>query len=342
MFLGGAKIRLFSRSQACFLFFPKIRSRLLSIIDGHRRHHPDAHVGPDVVVYMYHSGDGGFGLFPVPEDLLMVDPFDLQDAVDAFCDGVVRGVVPFRHADPDMVFDEFVDILVAGILHSLVGVVYRAAEVAAPCRTYGHRQRLHGVVGLQRVGQAPAYHRMGVCVGDQVQIQNVPLYPYVCDVGRPYMVDVQCGDARNQVGVLPVHVVGIRRMDPFGTFQFESHRRVRLEEGVPPPGDLLTDILPHQRVEFRPAYPGHQPPVIADMLFYQLRPLCLRHDHCGLLVVPLAFPAKQSAQYLHADLGVFFAQRRHCLAPSFFNMLMPSSASAISISFSYARLRIRS
>lgn len=93
-FLGGLR--------AFFLFFPKIRSWLLSIIDCHRRHHPDAHVGPDIVVYMYHPGDGGFGLFHVTEDLLVVYPFDLEDSVDSFGDGVVRRVVPFRHADPDV------------------------------------------------------------------------------------------------------------------------------------------------------------------------------------------------------------------------------------------------
>ena len=134
MFLGDTKIRLFPKSQAFFLFFPKIRPRLLSIIDRHRCLHSDALVGPDMVVYMYHLGDGVFGLFPVAEDLLMVYPFDLEDAVDAFGDGVVRGIVPFCHADPDMVFDERVDILVAGVLHPLVGVVCCAAEVAAPRR----------------------------------------------------------------------------------------------------------------------------------------------------------------------------------------------------------------
>ena len=82
--------------------------------------HANAGVWAAVVVEADEAGD------PLPcvtdclEAPLTVDDFRLEDAVHAFCNGVVRGLVVLRHGDADAVFPQFVRIGITAVLHAAV------------------------------------------------------------------------------------------------------------------------------------------------------------------------------------------------------------------------------
>lgn len=80
--------------------------------------------------------------------------------------------------------------------------------------------------------------------------------------------------------------------------------------------------------------------VVVHHINKKLTTLLLRNNDFRLLIVPLATFAKQPAEGIHAFRWILLTQRRYCLAPPFFKIEMPSSFSAISISFSKARVRI--
>lgn len=336
------KITLFSGIAVVFFFFPKVFPGFGTVVHLHRGLVADAHMWAYVVVDVNHSGDTAFRVRKVGEEFLVVNPLDLEDAVHTLGDGVVGGLVALGHTDADVVFGECVHISVAGVLRAAVGVVYGGAEVAASGRLDGHLQRLHGAFRLERLRQAPAYHGVGECVGDQMQVQHVALYPHVGDVGHPDVVDVLNLQSLHQIGVLAVDVVGIGRVYRLVAGQPVVLRRVEFQERVAPTGYLFPQVGGKQDVQFHSADSRTQPAVVVDEACQQFRALALGHDDLASLVVPLAMFAKQTAQELHTGVRILLAQRRHCLAPSFFNMLIPSSLSAVSISTSYPRQRIRS
>ena len=196
--------------QQLSVFFPKILARSLTAIHVHWLLVAYAHVRSYVVVEVYLSPNLTQGFLIVPEHGQVIYPLVFEDAVHAFGHGVVSGIVTLSHADADMVFHEDADVLLAGILHSAVGVVNRAAEVAAPCCLHSHLQRSGCVFRLKRLGQAPPQHGVGVAVGHQVQVEHVILNPYIGDVGIPDMVGIQGCETNCQVGILEIYVVGVR------------------------------------------------------------------------------------------------------------------------------------
>lgn len=115
MIVWQCKSTHFFSIGSVFVFFPQIFAGFCTLIHLHRGLHPYAHVRTYIVVEVYHIGDTLLRLPIVGEEFLVVDPLDLEDAVHALGDGVVRGLVALGHADADVMLDEGVHIAVAGI-----------------------------------------------------------------------------------------------------------------------------------------------------------------------------------------------------------------------------------
>lgn len=324
------------------VFFPKIPARNLTAIYIHRFLVAYAHVRPDVVVEVYFTPDLLQGFLIAPEHGQVIYPLVFEYAVHALGHGIVRGIVALRHANADMMLHEDADILLAGVLHAAVGVVNRAAEVAAPCCLHSHLQRLGCVFRLQCLGQAPAQHSVGVAVGHQVQVEHIVLYPYIGNVGIPDVVGIQGGEADCQVGILEVHVVGVRRMPRLLLRQHQLVTTQQIQERVASSNELTPKFLRQQHVQLHTAKARSLHAIPLHILDDYLYPLHLSVQHLALLVVPLPTLVKQSAKRLHTLLRKLLAERIYRLTPSFFNIEMPSSRSAISITFSKARQRMRS
>ena len=128
--------------QVFIFLFPKILARHLAVVYIHRLLIADTHMGPNVVVEVYHRRDFSQGLCVVAEHSLMVEPLVLEDTVHTLCYGVVRGIVTLGHADAYMMLHEDSDVLLAGILHATVGMMDGTAEISASSRPDGHLQSL--------------------------------------------------------------------------------------------------------------------------------------------------------------------------------------------------------
>lgn len=98
--------------------------------------------------------------------------------------------------------------------------------------------------------------------------------------------------------------------------------------------NIFTELRLEEDVQFHTAYPGTAGTIVEYIVNYQFTPLLLRNHKLAACVIPLAFLAKQPTEEFHGYTGKLLTQRRYCLAPSFFKMLIPSSDSAISMSFS--------
>ena len=113
-----------------------------------------AHVRPPAVVETDVPAYGVAGLRHVAEGAAAVHRLLLDDAVDAFGHGVVRGVVVLGHANGYAVPAEFPDVGVAAVLHAAVGVVYEAVEPVAAAHggglAYGLAEGVERLRGAQR------------------------------------------------------------------------------------------------------------------------------------------------------------------------------------------------
>ena len=133
---------LFLTMQVFIFLFPKILARHLAVVYIHRLLIADTHMGPNVVVEVYHRRDFSQGLCVVAEHSLMVEPLVLEDTVHTLCYGVVRGIVTLGHADAYMMLHEDSDVLLAGILHATVGMMDGTAEISASSRPDGDDSKL--------------------------------------------------------------------------------------------------------------------------------------------------------------------------------------------------------
>ena len=80
----------------------------------------DAHVWSAVVVEVDKAAYDLTGMFPGVELTLAIDTFFLDYAIDALCDGIVRGLVILGHGDGYAIRLEYGDIGVAAVLHTPV------------------------------------------------------------------------------------------------------------------------------------------------------------------------------------------------------------------------------
>ena len=71
---------------------------------------------------------------------------------------------------------------------------------------------------------------MGVAVGYQVQVEHVALYPNVGDVGMPHVVGILGHKPDRQVGILEVHMVGVRSVPRLLLWQHEVMATQQIQE----------------------------------------------------------------------------------------------------------------
>ncbi len=84
----------------------------------------DAHVRTTMVVEGDETGNDVVSFHPIGELRLAIDYFVLYHAVDSLGNGIVGRRVILRHADGDVVFLQFGDVVVTAVLHPSVGMIY--------------------------------------------------------------------------------------------------------------------------------------------------------------------------------------------------------------------------
>ena len=88
--------------------------------------HANAHMWTLRVVKAYYSIQNGFALVPCGY-FHLVQPLDLQYAVGAVGNGVLKWVAALRHANLNPMFLQFCHILVATVLTASVRVMYKTS-----------------------------------------------------------------------------------------------------------------------------------------------------------------------------------------------------------------------
>ena len=222
-----------------------------------RRFVSDAHVQPSVVVEVdvafYHPA----GMLKGVEALLPVDTFHLYYTVGPLGDGIVRRLVVLAHGDGDSIRLEHGYVGIAAVLHATVGVMDESLEDFAARHGYGlidgHPQCLHGDGCLECPGQSPADNLVRVGIGDQVQVAHVAACQGdVGDVGSPKLVGCGRDKAPDQVLVLVVAVVGVRRVAGLRLGKHQPLAAHQHKEAVTP----RHEVAPEHRYE-------HQPQLVA-------------------------------------------------------------------------------
>jgi len=200
------------------------------------------------------------------------------------------------------------------------------------CRSlpYGHAESRQRVLCLQRVGQAPPHDLARVGIGHQVQVAAAVRQVDVRDVAHPQLV-TSCGnEAADEVLVLVVAVVRVRRVPGLGAALHQAGVAQKAQERVAPRHPVtLEHALRHQpelqvadaRVHFTDLPHG-----IDDATHAQH----VTGIVTATLVIRLLGVAKQSAAILYR-IARIATQAIYCLAPDFFLMRMPCS-SAMSMS----------
>lgn len=162
------------------------------------------------VVEMYEPADDIPGMFNVAERLSRIYFLRLDNAVDPFCHGIVRGFVVFGHADKDVMPLEYGHIVVTAILYSTVGMMYQPVQGYPPCLGDSHLKYLYTYGCTQRVGQYPSHYLVGVSIRDQMQVAYVPtLQADIGYVAHPQLVGFKRNEATHQILPLVITVVGV-------------------------------------------------------------------------------------------------------------------------------------
>ena len=259
------------------------------------------------------------------EAALAVDDLRLESAVHTFCDGVVRGLVVFRHGDAYSVLLQFVRIGVAAILHASVRVMDEPFQFVCRSLRDGHVEGLKRVFRLKGLREAPADDLARVCIRHQVQIAAAVHQVDIRDITHPQLIGT-CGyEATDEVLVLVVAVVRVRRMTWLGTLLHQLEVAQQLQEGI---------TARHPVAKEHPL--RHQPQFDAADAWIHLANLLHgihdAHDAEKVLLVALLFlviglfaSVKQftAIRYGVASIAV---QALYCLTPAFFRTLIPCSS----------------
>lgn len=205
----------------------------------------DAHVRTPVVVEVDVAFDDTVGVLEGTETL-PVDTFHLYYAVGSLCDGIVRRVIVLTHGDGDAVFPEHSHIVVTAVLHAPVGVVGQPFKDLTSAHVNGlvdsHLQSLHRDDGLERLGKCPAHDFVRVGIGDKVQIAHVASgQGDVGDVGHPELVGSSGHKAFNQVLVLVVAMVRVRRVTGLRLGEHQSLATQKHKETVTARNKITTE-----------------------------------------------------------------------------------------------------
>ena len=154
------------------------------------------------------------------------------------------------------------------------------------------------------------------------------------------MVNVLSINALNKIRIFMIRVVRIGCVLALQLRQSIAFLCKKTQKSIPTMSNFFTQLRLQDNVELYTAYTGTQPTIVFHIGTYQFSALTLGDYASSVLVVPLASLAKQPAECLDCNIGIFTPQRLYCLTPPFFNIEIPSSFSVISIIFSKARLRI--
>ena len=144
-------------------------------------------------------------------DSHLVQPFCLQYPVGALRDGVLKRITALCHADAYAVLLELRYIRIAAVLAAPVGVMDKPLCRIFTYRRQGHFQGLQRIYGLQCRPYSPADYLVRVCVGNQRQVAYALVCLHIRDIGHPYLVRAHRNDIRDEVRILPVVMVGVRR-----------------------------------------------------------------------------------------------------------------------------------
>ena len=101
-----------------------------------------------------------------------IKPFLFDDAVHAFCYGIVRRLVVLRHADSGIDSSQMLYVLITAILYAAVGMMNQSVQPQICDIFDAHIQGCHGVGGDKAVGQCPPDNLMGKRICQQMQIDN--------------------------------------------------------------------------------------------------------------------------------------------------------------------------
>ena len=217
-----------------------------------------------------------------------------------------------------------------------------AAEITAASHANSHAKSLGRILCLKCLGQAPAKYRMRVSISNKMQVKHIVFYPDVSDVGIPNMIGVLGHKSQSQVWILEIKMIGVRRVSRFLLWQHQMAPPKKFQEGITAADKFTPKFLCKKNMQLYSAQARSLHAVPLHVLDEYFHTLNLSIKHFALLVVPLPTLVKQSAKGLHALAWILFTKRIYCLTPSFFNIEMPSSRSAISMTFSRARQRMRS
>ena len=165
-----------------------------------------------VVVEVDDVSDEFLSLMLVFRTFHPIEPFLLDDSVDALGYGVVRGTIVLGHADGGVYGIEQSYVCVAAVLRAAVGMVDEFVQTVTPHSVDALLQSGYGVIGYKTVGKRPADDLVGEGIGEQVQIEHAAIGVYVSDVGHPQLIYTFGFEIFYHVLVLPVIMVRIGRM----------------------------------------------------------------------------------------------------------------------------------
>jgi len=178
--------------------------------------HADAGVWAGVVI---EGDEAGYTLQRIMvrlEALLAVDHLRLEDAVNTLRNSVISGFVVLRHADFDAVLLQFVRIGITAVLYASVRVMDESFQLICRSLRDGHVEGLERMFRLERPGQAPSHNLVRVGVRHQVKVAAVVYQVDVRDVAHPELIRTCGHEAADEVLVLVVPVVRVRRVTRFG------------------------------------------------------------------------------------------------------------------------------
>ena len=311
------------REPSCRLPHDSLWALLLMSLSGSL--HADAGVWAGVVI---EGDEAGYTLQRIMvrlEALLAVDHLRLEDAVNTLRNSVISGFVVLRHADFDTVLLQFVRVGITAVLYASVRVMDESFQLICRSLRDGHPEGLERVFRLQRLGQAPAHDLVRIGIRHQVQVTAVVNQVDVRDVAYPELIGACGHEAADEVLVLVVPVVRVRRVTWLGALLRQLEVTQQLEERIASGHPVAKEHPLRHKPQLVVADTGIH---LADLLH------CVHDAHDAEevflitllpLVIGLFAPVKQltAIRYRIARIAV---QALYCLTPAFFRTLMPCSS----------------
>jgi len=141
-----------------------------------------------------------------------IDLFGFQGFDEALGGCIVVGVSLSRHADPEAVLQQHLDVVMGGILDTPVGVVDDPLRGIA--MRNGHPESFQAKRCIDVRGDGISYGPAGEEVQDDCQVHEAVLDADVGDVRRPDLVWTRDGQVLHQIGINPMGVVAVCRANP--------------------------------------------------------------------------------------------------------------------------------